>query len=230
MTEVSFVRRIWNTIKPPPAVSKPKAPLTASQKKMIRITGSLLAALLLSGGIWYWIASAPERAESRFQTGMRLMSPGKYPAAIDQFSHAVSTWDRHAQAYLQRGNARQILGQFDDALKDFEHAAQIDPSLAEAYTARGTILGDRGDLRGAIAAITRSLGVRPTMDGYYQRGQLWARLGDHKKAIEDFDRAIGEERNAPYVYFARGASRRAIGDQTGYEQDRDLGESIVRKR
>src|SRR5262249_45301957 len=158
----SILQRMWNAVKPPPSVHKRK-PLSATQKLMIRIPAGILALAAIGYGIYYWINSAPDRAEAHFQTGMRSMSPGKYPGAISEFTTAVGIWDRHAQAYLQRGIARQILGQQDAALEDFERAAQVDPSLAEAFTARGTILRDRGDLQGAIREITRSLSVRGTM-------------------------------------------------------------------
>src|SRR5437016_8327121 len=138
--------------------------------------------------MYYWIESAPDRAEQRFQSGMKFMRPGQYPQAIAEFGRAVGTWDRHAQAYLQRGIARQILGDRDGALADFETAAQVDHGLAEAFTGRATILRDRGDVDGAIKELTKSINVKVTMDGYYQRGQLWERLGEHQKALDDFDR------------------------------------------
>jgi tetratricopeptide (TPR) repeat protein len=224
-----WLGRIWRILKPPPAVPTQKAPMTTSQRTLIRFSTAAVLLFLGAGGAYYWIASAPDRAEAHFQAGMRLMNPGRYPAAILEFSNAVNIWDGHAQAYLQRGNARQIVGQKDAALDDFEKAALMDPSLAEAFTARGTILRDRGDLKGAIAEITRSLNVRATTDGYYQRGQLWARLGEHQRAVADFDRAIDEQRDAPYVYSARADSKRALGDQAGYEQDRDAASQLQNK-
>jgi tetratricopeptide (TPR) repeat protein len=229
MAQVTFFRKIWTTIKPPPAVPKKKQPLTSQQRKMIRISAAVLVVLGGGLGIYYWIASAPDRAEVQFQAGMKLMQPGHYPEAVREFGRAISSWDGHAQAYLQRGIARQILGDTDNALADFEKAAQVDPGLAEAFTARGTILRDRGNVRAAIDEFTKSIGLRATMDGYYQRGQLWERLGEHQKAIDDYDRAIAEERDAPYVYSARGISRRALGDVAGYEHDRDTASSLEHK-
>jgi tetratricopeptide (TPR) repeat protein len=197
---------------------------------LIRTSVSVVLVAAAALGTYYWIANAPVRAEERFQAGMKFMRPGQYPLAITQFGSAVSTWDRHANAYLQRGIARQILGDIEGALADFEKAAQADPGLAEAYTGRGTILRDRGDIRGAINEFTKSIGVKGTLDGYYQRGQLWERLGEHQKAIQDYDRAIAEERDAPYVYRARGIAKRSLGDTRGYEQDRDTAVEFEHKR
>ena len=230
MAQESLVRRLWNTVKPPPAVPQERKPLTPQQRILIRVSAAVVLIVGTALGAYYWIASAPDRAESRFQSGMRFMRPGQYPQAVAEFSGAIGIWDRHSGAYLQRGVAKQVLGDADGALRDFEQAARIDPSLAEAFTARGTILRDRGDVRGAIDEITKSVGVRATMDGYFQRGLLWERLGEHQKAIEDYDRAIAQERDAPYVYAARGIAKRALGDIAGYEQDRDTSIAIENKR
>lgn len=222
-------RRIWDAVKPPPPVRPPSPRVSAIQK---RILYGLLIAFVASGAGWAaysYYASAPERAEAEFQQGMKLMGPGKYADAIKRFDRAIGIQNGHAQAHLQRGLAEQVLGQNEDALADFDAAASFDPKLAEAYTARGTILRDRGDTRAAIEAFTKSIEIRPTMDGYYQRGQLWGKLGEHQKAIEDFDRAIAQDRSAPYVYRARGESRRVLGDLDGYREDRDMAKSIERK-
>jgi len=211
-------------------VPKNREPLTRQQKILIRSGVSVLAVVAAGLGIYYWITSAPDRAEQRYQAGMKFMRPGQYPQAVAECGRALSTWDGHARAYLQRGIARQILGDLDGALTDFEKAAQLDPGLAEAFTGRGTILRDRGDVRGAINEISKSIALKATMDGYFQRGQLWERVGEHQKALEDFDRAIAEERDAPYIYRARGVAKRALGDIAGYEQDRDTANTLEHKR
>lgn len=221
--------RVWSVVKPPPTTGSGRRKLSRRQWKIL---GGILAAVLAAAagaGVYSYYASAADRAEARFQEGMRLMAPGTYAQAVEQFDQAIAAWSGHAQAYLQRGQARQILGQSAKALSDFGEAVERDPSLAEAHTARGTILRERGDTRGAIREFTRSIELRPTLDGYYQRGQLWARLGEHGQAIEDFDQAIALGRMAPYVYRARGESKRALGDIDGYQQDRDTAQSIEHK-
>jgi tetratricopeptide (TPR) repeat protein len=220
---------MWDAVKPPPPV-RPRNPRVSAIQK--RILYGLLIACILSAGSWIaysYYASAPERAEAEFQQGMKLMGPGKYAEAIAHFDRAMAILGSHSNAHLQRGLAEQVLGRNEDALADFDAAISLDPKLAEAYTARGTILRDRGDARAAIEAFTKSVEIRPTMDGYYQRGQLWSKLGEHQKAIEDFDRAIAHDRLAPYLYRARGESRRVLGDLDGYREDRDTAKSIERK-
>jgi tetratricopeptide (TPR) repeat protein len=226
-------RMFWESIKPPPAVKKEKKPLTAQQKKMLRFAVYAAGILALAGmgvGAYYYIDAAPSRAEATFQAGMKLMSPGKYQEAIRKFDSAIGTWDKHARAYLNRGVAKQTLGDTEGALDDFERAAAADPSLAEAHTARGLILRSRKNVAGAIDAFTKSISLNPTVDGYYQRGQLFEVSGEHQKALADFDKAIALDRSAPFVYEARSMTRRALGDTTGSAEDRSMAQAILNKR
>jgi tetratricopeptide (TPR) repeat protein len=231
--ERSALRTFWEAIKPPPAVKKEKKPLTAKQKKLLRFV-SYAASMAAAAGIavagYYYMDAAPARSEATFQAGMKLMSPGKYEDAIRKFNSAVGTWHGHARAYLNRGIAKQILGDVDGALADFEQAATVDPRLAEAHTARGLILRGRKNVAGAIDAFTKSIELNPTVDGYYQRGQLLDVSGEHQKALDDFDKAISLDRSAPFVYEARSMTRRALGDAEGSVEDREKAQSILNKR
>lgn len=225
----SWLKRFWRSIQPPPAVERDRKRLRPAQKNIIRFTVSVLAGLALSGGGYYWYASAPDRAEAKFQEGMRLMSPGQYSQAIKAFTSAIGTRDGHAQAYLQRANAEAILGEQNEALADYERAGELDSRLAEAFTGSATILRDRGDTAKAAAALTKSIQVRPTLDGFLQRGQLFENLGDHQKAIEDYTSAIRLDPAAPYLYRARALARHNAGDEDGAEEDRKIANQIEHK-
>ena len=49
--------------------------------------------------------------------------------------------------------------------------------------------------------------MTPTVEGHYQRGEAYEKLGDHQKAIADFDAAIVESSEAPYAFRARVCSQ-----------------------
>jgi tetratricopeptide (TPR) repeat protein len=63
--------------------------------------------------------------------------------------------------------------------------------------------------------------LEPSANGYFQRGQAYAQMGQPQKAVEDFNRAIVERPDTPYIYRARGAAKRSLGDLAGYAADRD---------
>src|SRR5204863_5096548 len=108
-------RGIWDAIRPPAKVQRTESRFSAKQKNILRSIAIVVALGVLAAGGYYYVASAPDRAEATFQQGMKFMGPGKYPQAIEYFNKAINTWDRHAQSYLQRGNAEQILGKVDSA-------------------------------------------------------------------------------------------------------------------
>jgi tetratricopeptide (TPR) repeat protein len=187
----------------------------------VAMAGSAGGAFLL----YSYLASAPARADARFQEGLRVMGSGNYAEADARFTDAVAI-QQSAAAYLQRGNARVQLGQIDAAFSDFEQAIALDAKLAEARTQLGKIHLRRGERGRAMEEFTKAVTIRPTTEAHYERGQLQAGSGDLVKAIADFDEAIALQRDAPYLYRARADARRLSGDVAGYEQDRDTAKSL----
>ena len=224
----SGLSRLWNALKPPPPVrSAAEAAPTVSPEVKRRQRTILVATLVVVGlgagawGTYLYIASAPMRAEKIFRDGMRYMATGKFKEADGRFTKAIDTWPSLGPAYLERGLARENLNQVDGAVDDFEHALSVDANLAQAHTELGLVYRDRGDLNRAVNEFSLSLGITSTTDALFQRGQLYESLGQHEKALADYDAAIHEQPDAPHVYRARAMTRTALGDDTGAAQDRD---------
>jgi tetratricopeptide (TPR) repeat protein len=176
--------------------------------------------------IYQYIASAPQRAEKVLQDGARLMAKGDFKGAETAFTRAVDIWPPLASGFLARGLARRSLNQPDAAVEDFEHALSLDSNMAPAHTALGEIYRERGDVQRAVKEFTVSIGLAVNTDSLYQRGQLYESLGQHDKAIADYDAAINAQPDAPYVYRARAMSRDAIGDHDDAEADREVANHI----
>lgn len=225
----SVFSRLWDAVKPPPAVTRPgakKKKLTRSQKRLLFTTVALLAVSGLSWGAYAYVASAPQRADTEYQTGMKLMAAGNYKDAIAQFTRAVQIWPQLANAYLERGVSHRYLNQNDEALADFDQAIALNSNLGRAYSARGSIYRERGDSRRALQEFSRSIEISPNVDAYFERGQTYEDLGEHQKAIDDYDQAIAEMRDAPYIYRARSLARRNLGDTDGADADQLLAERL----
>ena len=203
--------------------------LTRKQTRMLLALFGVFAIAAVGGAVYLYISGAQARAQVKYQDAMKLMKPGYYGQAVLAFDKAIDTAPNLAEAYLERGNAQRILGNEELALADFEKAASIDPNLYLAHTAIGSIYRDRKDLRRAMEAYTRSIASKPNVDAFYERGRTYENLGDHQKAIEDFDRAILEMPEAPAIYRARSLARRNLGDEAGYQADRDKASEIERR-
>jgi tetratricopeptide (TPR) repeat protein len=224
----TFWSQLWIAVRPPPPVSGKR--LNRSQRRLLGGTFAALILVATGAGVYQYMASAEERAGKAFDQGMALMNPGHYQDAIPQFTRAVEIWPQHAQAYFERGNAYQILNQPDAALRDFEMAVQIDANFAPAYTAMGMIYVERTDLPKAQSEFSQSIRIQPTIDGYYQRGQIHLGLAQLQPAIDDFDRAIALGRDVPYLYSARASARTGMGDAAGAAEDRQMAASLQKGR
>ena len=218
--------RVWRFIRPPRFEGRPLG-LNRSQGRLIRIALGAVAALIVAGGIYLYIFSGrEERSMAVFQDGMKSVAKVDYKEAVQIFTGAISVWPGNALAYLHRGNSQAALGNTAGAKRDWQRAIELNPDLADAFTARGTQSRIEGNNPQALTELSRSIQLHPSVDAYYQRGQLYATMRDYKKAIDDFDRSIAERRDAPYVYRARAAARRAIGDMAGSAADHDTADRI----
>lgn len=224
----NIVTRAWDSVKLPPAqgVKKPMSPQRRKQRKMILVTLGVIALAGIGWAIYAYIGTAPQRAQSSFDDAERLMSAGHYAKAVDGFTRTLSIWPQMANAYVARGLAHHFLGEDQQALADLDNALQLDPNLSAAYAARGSISRDHGDVSRAMEEYTKSIQSHPNVDAYFERGQLYEKLGEHQKAIADYDQAIAYLRDAPHVYRARAFAKANMGDEAGAQADRDMAHSL----
>ncbi len=216
--EVPWHTRIWEAIRPPSAVPSGRAPMNTTQRRMIL---TVLAVAIPAAAIWAgisYVAGAPQRARAAFEEGMSLVGANNFTGAVAKFNDSLAIREE-AHTYLERGNAYKNLGQNEDALQDWERAIGLDSGLAAAFTARATHFRVSGEYAKALPDLDASIQLSPSVDAYFQRGQVYAALGDYAKAIADYDRSIFERRDAPYVYLARSMAKKALGDEEGYRQD-----------
>jgi tetratricopeptide (TPR) repeat protein len=201
-------------------------PQRRKQRRMILGTVGVIALAGIGWATYSYISSAPQRAQAAFEDASRLMSAGQYPKAIEGFTRALSIWPQLADAYVQRGLAHHFLGEDPQALDDLDRALGLDPNLSDAYAAKGSISRDHGDVSRAMEEYTRSIRSNPNVEAFFERGQLYEKLGEHQKAIADYDQAIAYLRDAPHVYRARAFAKSNMGDEAGAKADRDMAHAL----
>lgn len=232
MSESAFTR-FWKTVKPPsaanrPAVSSKIIELRRRQRRLVLITIAGIVVLGAGIGAFVYISGAPQRADKEFQEAMKMMTPGHYPDAIVHFTQALAISPQLPNAYLERGNAHRILGESEAALADYQAATDLNSSLAPAFNGIAMINLERHDYRHALEALNRSIALQPAVEAYYQRGQILEGQGEHQKAIDDYDRAIAEQNDSPYMYRARALAKANLGDEEGAHADRLIATKIER--
>jgi tetratricopeptide (TPR) repeat protein len=227
--------RFWNLVKPPEPVKRPGPAippkvleLRRRQRRLVMISVAVLAVLAAGAAVASYIGSAPQRADKEFQEGMKLMHPGKYADAVVHFTRTLNISPQRPEAYLERGNAHNSLGESDAALADFQAAADLNPSLADAHNGIALIYVERHDSRHALEEFNKSIVLQPTIEAYYQRGEILEAQGEHRKAIDDYDQAIALARDAPYVYLARAMAKANQGDEEGARADRAYASTLQR--
>ena len=228
MAVESFLTRWRKAVRPLPRAT-PSAALLALQRRQRRLIHRTLVVVgfaSAAGLVYTYLANAPERAHAELALGLKKLAPGAYEEAMLHFNRAIQIWPDYAEAYLNRAVAEHDQSHPGPALADLERALDLDPDSTRAYNERGQIYLENGEARKAVAEFTRSLQVTPSVDGHYQRGEAYEKLGDHQNAIADFDAAILESSDAPYAFRARAAARRASGDRAGADDDEQHAHSI----
>jgi Tfp pilus assembly protein PilF len=150
-------------------------------------------------------------ADEPFAAGVFYARTGQWREAILAFSAAIRDDPDDGEAYQQRTWAYLEYGQNDKALADAQQAVRLAPDDPESYRARGTAYLQAGYCERAIDDFTYYIkeedvsgcdGTRPAR-GYYFRGLAYAALGDVRRAVADYDRAILRWRDWPEPYEAR---------------------------
>jgi tetratricopeptide (TPR) repeat protein len=229
-TEISRLSQFLHTFMPPPKANSLEQSVSPAVRLMRRKTVLRAASVVALGGaawgVYAYISSAPSRALTVLQDGMRLTGKDDLKGAEARFTRAVSIWPQLASGYLERGIVRRELNETDGAIEDLERAVSLDSNLSQAHTELGVIYRDRGDLTRAVNEFTLAIQMAPSTDAFYQRGQLYASLGRQAEALADYDAAIHEQTDAPYVYRARAMSLDALGKHDAAEEDRNVATRI----
>jgi protein O-GlcNAc transferase len=140
--------------------------------------------------------------------------------ALKSLNHAIAIRPQSATAYLQRGLLHQHHQETDPAMDDFNHALQLDPHLAEAHIAMGSMYRSLGNPSRAMQEFSTALKEKPSLDAYFQLGQSYEDLGQHRLAIDYYTAAVQFFPDAPEIYRARATSELAIGEVEAAKLDR----------
>ena len=101
--------------------------------------------------------------------------------------------------------------------------SSISPTVsAETYFMRGNVRYDVGDYRGAIAAYSSAIRLKPDYaDAYFRRGYVKSRLDQHFEAIADYDTAIRLKPDYADAYFLRGYAKSKLNQHFAAIADYD---------
>ena len=121
----------------------------------------------------------PQNMEAAARLGRLAYEDGDHTLAASLLERAVAG-DAPASAWFDLGLARQDLRDYNKAAAAYRTALEKKPDHAEAALNLGTVLQEKGDLDGAMAAYAAAYRLRPTMFGTIAmaltsapHGRLW---------------------------------------------------------
>ena len=145
---------------------------------------------------------------------------------VTLWGDVISKSPNKARGYNNRGQAYLEGGMYDAAMLDLNRAIALDPSFGNAYNNRGNIYLMRGDFVKAIAEYQNALNtgtvyVLAVSKLLYNIGTAYMGLGEIRKAIEFFDRAIAENSNESSYFYNRGLAHTKLNDAKNTLADYD---------
>ena len=175
----------------------------------------------------------PEQAGAYINRGAAYESAGNLDLALQDLDTALSlgSWP---EAYHIRGYVHFKRGDFDKAVLDFSEAIRLDAGDSNAYTVsaytyRGHSYQFMACYDHALRDYRKALELFPKLSLkraslYLNVGIVYAALGEHDLAIEQYNEALARNRNDARIYLHRGDSHGQAGalDQA----IEDLGKAI----
>jgi Tfp pilus assembly protein PilF len=136
-------------------------------------------------------------AQRYFQLGYKSQMDGNLDEAIDLYRKSIDLYPT-AEAHTFLGWTYSFKGQYDDAIDECKTAIGLDPDFGNPYNDIGAYLIHQGKYEEAIVWLEQACSA-PRYDArhypYYNLGRVHERLGDARKALEEYRRAAELEPN-----------------------------------
>ncbi len=136
-----------------------------------------------------------ERTQFRlkYKLGLSYIQSGRYKEALIEFLEAEKLNPESCELYDSMGVAYLGLGEMDKAMDAFKKAVAINPMYSQAHTNLAILYTQKGQWKEAIKecnlALKNPFYLTPE-SAYNNRGYAYQMMGDEKKAVEDYYRAI----------------------------------------
>jgi tetratricopeptide (TPR) repeat protein len=155
---------------------------------------------------------------ARLINGDHLAKLGLFEEALNEYDIAVAADAGYVDAYMRRALILAKLGRMTEAIQDYNQAQLIDPYVVEVFDLYGRIKKENV-LKGVSKETTQeptkflfTLNKRiKTEEGknpitFFQRGNIFALLGNYKSAFDDFDKAVALDNNYVEAIYNRGVA------------------------
>lgn len=146
-----------------------------------------------------------------FNKGVKALNAGNLQAAKVFFNEALNEDPKFSRAYSYLAYTQTKLGETDNAIMNYKLAYKFDRKDYSSLTNLCQLYLDKGDLRGAYEACTRSLSIKP--DSYKalnNRCYVFLQAKRYPSAIADCSQAISVKHDYATAYVNRGMAYMAL--------------------
>jgi tetratricopeptide (TPR) repeat protein len=159
----------------------------------------------ITGGVWYWHATQPERIQQKIQA---LVEAGRYEEAGELLRKfeipegvpvGIDTSLADAEALAAQGWVRLEQRDFQTAIQLFERARALSPGILSAV-ADGLALSYAfmGERQKAMAILNEAIQNKPNVPSHYEhRALLYADRGERLLARADLEKVLILDPNYP---------------------------------
>jgi tetratricopeptide (TPR) repeat protein len=172
-------------------------------KRLIWISGAVLAVAVAAGALWLHRPSAASAEFSRLMNrGNGLLEKGDAAVAIDVYSRALQLSPASTDVRINLANAYLLADRTDEAARMCRQTLELDPNSAAAYYLLGCALLRQNRPEPAAEAFQQSWKIDPAVPALdFQTGMAQQELGQIPDAIRDFEGVIRAVPDHPSAHF-----------------------------
>jgi tetratricopeptide (TPR) repeat protein len=128
-----------------------------------------------------------------FQKAYEHQMKGEFDLAIEHYKRSIEIYPT-AEAYTFLGWTYSFQGKLDEAIAECKKAIEVDPEFGNPYNDIGAYLIELERLDEAIPWLEKAIQSKryePRHYPHYNLGRIYLNKGLLKKALDEFQRALG---------------------------------------
>lgn len=142
-----------------------------------------------------------------WQRGLAYQFLGKDAEAIKDYTVVLDAKPDDPETLVRRGQVFARQGEHESAVKDFSRAIRNDTSNHGARYCRSISRTALGSVDEARSDLIKAIKIAPQHPRYHiQLAELMQKIGDSRKVIESYDKAILRDPSDPVTYRRRGTA------------------------
>jgi tetratricopeptide (TPR) repeat protein len=152
---------------------------------------------------------------------------GDYERAARLATEAIERKPNDINNYLMRAGCYLAIGQKERALADVERVLKLNQSHLFAVQLRGEIHLLEKEYDAALSRFVQAQALNPDWAvSYFDIASLQLERGDHRLALENFNKAISRQSRMPLFYLVRSIAHFRLGDLDLAHHDQDTAVGI----